>query len=94
MERASDSAKNKATANAAAASVASVSSTHNNHIKHRQDLVLLALKHVNESLTYLNYHKEFQNSSQIIQLREASIYYLFGKCHRYLNSSEMSLESK
>ncbi len=83
MQRASDSVKH-----------AVLSSTQCNYTKHRQDLVLLALKHVNESLTYLNYHKEFQNSSQIIQLREASIYYLFGKCHRYLNSSEMSLESK
>jgi hypothetical protein len=59
-------------------------------VKH-QDLIVLSLKHVNEALTYLNYHKEFDQSS-IIQYREASIYFLFGKCHRYLNSSEMSLE--
>lgn len=68
-----------------------MSHANESNFKH-QDLVLLSLKHVNESLTYLNYHKEFQAKSYVIELREASIFFLFGKCHRYLNSNEMSLE--
>ena len=62
MQHAVDSGKHYSTA---------VAASHSH--QHQQDLVLLALKHVNESLTYLNYHKEFHNSSQIIQMREASI---------------------
>ena len=74
------------------------------HMKHasesnlaakNKDLVeksyLLSLKHVNESLTYLNYQKEFQ-TGQIIEFRQASVYFLLGKCHKFLKNSEMELE--
>lgn len=70
------------------------------HMKHGMEsnllgknkpILLLALKHVNESLMYLNYQKEFQ-SGHIIEFRQASIYFLFGKCHKYLKNSEMELE--
>ena len=52
---------------------------------------ILSLKHVNEALTFLNYQKEFQNG-QIIELRQASIYFLLGKCHSNLKNVEMELE--
>ena len=52
---------------------------------------ILSLKHVNEALTFLNYQKEFQNG-QIIELRQASVFYLLGKCHRFLKNIEMELE--
>lgn len=70
------------------------------HMKHaiettlqvkNKSILLIALKHVNESLLYLNYQKEFQ-SGQIIEFRQASIYFLFGKCHKYLSNNEMELE--
>ena len=74
------------------------------HIKHaiesnliakNKDLVeksfFLALKYVNEALTYLNYQKEFQ-IGQIIECRQASIYFLLGKCHKFLKNTEMELE--
>jgi hypothetical protein len=52
---------------------------------------ILSLKHVNEALTFLNYQKEFQNG-QIIEFRQASIYFLLGKCHSHLKNVEMELE--
>lgn len=52
---------------------------------------ILSLKHVNEALTFLNYQKEFQ-SGQIIEFRQASIYFLLGKCHSHLKNIEMELE--
>ena len=69
---------------------------HLNHAKESQNtklrqILFLALKHVNESLMYLNYLKEFESNDQT-ELRLASIYFLFGKCHKYLKNSEMELE--
>lgn len=69
---------------------------HLNHARESQNsklkqILFLALKHVNESLMYLNYLKEFESSDET-ELRLASIYYLFGKCHKYLKNSEMELE--
>lgn len=66
-----------------------------NLIAQSKDLVeksfFLALKYVNEALTYLNYQKEFQ-IGQIIECRQASIYFLLGKCHKFLKNTEMELE--
>jgi hypothetical protein len=67
-----------------------------NLIAKNKDLVeksfFLALKYVNEALTYLNYQKEFQQVGQIIECRQASIYFLLGKCHKFLKNTEMELE--
>ena len=66
-----------------------------NLVATNKDLVeksfILSLKHVNEALTFLNYQKEFQNG-QIIEFRQASVYFLLGKCHRFLKNIEMELE--
>ncbi|RNA23122.1 Tetratricopeptide repeat 28 [Brachionus plicatilis] len=69
---------------------------HLNHASESQNakskqILFLALKHVNESLMHLNYLKEFESSDET-ELRLASIYCLFGKCHKYLKNSEMELE--
>ncbi|CAF0924045.1 unnamed protein product [Brachionus calyciflorus] len=70
---------------------------HLNHVNDQmqnlklKQILFLALKHVNESLMYLNYLKEFEASDET-ELRQASIYYLFGKCHKYLRNAEMELE--
>ena len=70
-----------------------------NLISKNKDLVeksfFLALKYVNESLTFLNYQKELQISNsnhQLIDCRQASIYFLLGKCHKSLGNPEMELE--
>jgi len=52
----------------------------------------LALKYVNEALFFLNYQKEVQIGPQIIECRQASIYFLLGKCHKFLKNTEMELE--
>lgn len=46
---------------------------------------------MNEALTYLNYQKEFQ-IGQITEFRQASIFFLLGKCHKFLKNTEMELE--
>ena len=66
-----------------------------NLIAKNKDLVeksfFLALKYVNEALAYLNYQKQFQMGA-IIECRQASIYFLLGKCHKFLKNTEMELE--
>jgi hypothetical protein len=52
---------------------------------------LLSLKHVNESLVFLNYQKEFHNG-KLVEFRLASVYYMLGICHKYLKNNEMELE--
>jgi tetratricopeptide (TPR) repeat protein len=66
----------------------------------REKGFLLSLKHCNEALTYLKYQKEAQYLDsissallkEIVDLRQASVYFMLGKCHKYLNNNEMELE--
>jgi tetratricopeptide (TPR) repeat protein len=71
---------------------------HMNHLKNnsKEDCILeksymLTLKHVNEASTYLKYQKDFQ-SEQTFKIRQASVFYLLGVCHRILKNNEMELE--
>lgn len=50
---------------------------------------LLALKHVNDALIYLNSQ---QRDAKLAEFRLASVYYLLGVCHQSLGNAEMELE--
>lgn len=56
-----------------------------------QDNWLSSLKHANLSLNFLNQLKEFIKPS-LFRLRQASVYFLLGKCHYCLGNNEISLE--